>query len=110
MKDLVLPSTPPDSPGLLDRTPMKGNTSKLEELTPSSTADIPIVSPAGNTRLRGMYASDNIPFKGAMSYFVTDVTILKILKANQEIFGKIGKTDQSAAVERMKMSSNRIRK
>ena len=107
--DQVLPSTPCNSPAP-DGTPRKGNTSKVVELAPSNTADIQIVSPAGNTRLRGMYASDNIPFKGAMSYFVTDVTILKILKANQEIFGKIGKTDQSAAVERMKMSSKRIRK
>ena len=107
--DEVLPSTPPDSPAP-DGAPRKGDTSKLKELTPSSTADIPIVSPAGNTRSRGMYASDNIPFKGAMSYFVTNATILKILKANQEIFGEIGKTDQSAAVERMKMSSKRIRK
>ena len=89
---------------------MKGNTSKLEELAPSITADIQIVSPAGNTRLRGMYASDNIPYKGAMSYFVTNATIGKILKANQNIFGKIGKTDQSAAVEMMKMSYKRNRK
>ena len=65
-EDLVLPSRPPNSPGLLDGTPMKGNTSKLEELAPSITADIQIVSPAGNTRLRGMYASDNIRCKGAM--------------------------------------------
>ena len=110
MKDLVLPSTPPDSPGLLDRTPMKGNTSKLEELAPSVTADIPIVSPASNTRLRGMYASDNIRFKGAISYFVTDVTILRILKANPKIFGKIGKTDHSVAVGIMKTPYKRNRK
>ena len=109
-EDLVLPSTPPDSLGLLDGTPMKGNTSKLEELAPSITADIPIVSPAGNTRLRGMYASDNIRFKGAMSYFVTDVTILRILKANPKIFGKIGKTDHSVAVGIMKTSHKRNRK
>ena len=84
---------------------MKGDSSKLEELAPSITA---IVSPVGSTRLRGMYASDNIPYKGAMSYFVTNATIGKILKANQNIFGEIGKTDQSAVLT--KMSSQRNRK
>ena len=103
-KDRVLPSTPPDSPGLLDGTLMKGDSSKLEELAPSITA---IVSPVGNTRLRGMYASDNIPYKGAMSYFVTNATIGKILKANQNIFGEIGKTDQSAVLTKMSYKRNR---
>ena len=108
-EDRVLPSRPPNPPSLLNGTPMKGNTSKLEELASSITADIQIDLPGSNTRLRGMYASDNIRCKGAMSYFVTNATIGNILKANQKIFGEIGKSDGSAAVERMKMSCKRNR-
>ena len=106
-KDRILPSRLPNPPSLLDGTPMKGDISKLEELAPSITANIQTVLPEGNTRLRGMYASDNVPYKGALSYFVTNATIGKILKANQEILGEIGKTDQSAVLQKMTSKRNR---
>lgn len=73
--------------GQLNAYPKKSNMPDLKKLD---------ISPEGNTRFRSLYASANVPQKGAMSYFVTNQTIGNIFTDNETIFGDVGETAQSS--------------
>lgn len=85
------------SDGSPNATPKKGNMPDLKKLDISQEATT--VSPEGNTRSRGLYASANVPQKGAMSYLTTNKTIAAIFSWNEKIFGEIGETEQSTVAK-----------
>ena len=85
------------SDGSPNATPEKSKMPDLKELDISKEATT--VSPEGKTRSRGLYASANIPQKGAMSYFATNKTIAAIFSWNEKIFGEIGETAQSTVAK-----------
>lgn len=70
---------------LEDESSNSGNDSDTPEL---------FNSPVENVRSRGLHASDNIQHKGAMTYFITNSTIVSFLRKNETEFGIHGKNDR----------------